>query len=448
MVVVAVMDWGAVIPTAVAILCVPVVAAVTMLAARLICTPYVDTVVRMEALADGDLDSMIQYAGHRDCVGRMTKAMVVFRENAARLREASAVQDRVVSEMRAGLGRLADNDLSAEITSTFPAEYEQLRVDYNRAVAALRGAIGQVAIVADDIRAGSGEIRAATEDLSSRTEQQASSIERTTSSMNQVNDTVRLNADAAREMNSTVSEVHGEAHEGGKIVERAVAAMNAISQSAQEISQIIGTIDGIAFQTNLLALNAGVEAARAGDAGKGFAVVANEVRALAQRSADAAQEIKQLIGKSNQLVDAGVGLVDETGAALAKIVERIGMVREKVESIADSAVTQASNLDEIGSSLGEMDRTTQQNAAMVEQSTAAARNLATQADRLAGLVGGFSTGAGARATAAPVGRIAPAARPARRPAPHAPSHPAPARAVQGNLARSLAPAAEADWTEF
>jgi methyl-accepting chemotaxis protein len=435
--------WGGVVPVIGSVLAWIAVVATTMVAGRLICDPYVNTVMRMEALADGDLDSTIAYTRHSDCVGRMTKAMAVFRENAKALKESATTQDRVVSEMRAGLGRLADNDLSVEITAAFPAAYEQLRHDYNRAVLALRAAISEVATVADDIRAGSGEIRAATEDLSGRTEQQASSIERTTSSMSQVNDTVRLNADAAREMNSTVSEVHGEANEGGKIVERAVVAMNAISQSAQEISQIIGTIDAIAFQTNLLALNAGVEAARAGDAGKGFAVVANEVRALAQRSADAAHEIKQLIGKSNQLVGAGVGLVDETGSALGKIVERIGMVREKVESIADSAVSQATNLGQIGSSLSEMDQTTQQNAAMVEQSTAAARNLAGHADRLAGLVGGFRTGQGP-AVAGPAPRSQPYAAPypGPRPAPRA------MPAVHGNLARAAPPSDSADWAEF
>lgn len=386
--------WGTTGPVVLALACWAAVVVVMRVAGRLICDPYVNTVVRMEGLAGGDLASPIAYTDHRDCVGRMTKAMAVFRDNARTIEEQAAAQNRVVSAMQKGLEHLASNDLSAKITEEFPPEYEQLRLDYNRAVDSLSHAIGEVARVAGDIRIGSGEIRLASEDLAGRTERQASSIERTTTAMTEVNGTVRKSADDARQMNLTVNEVHGDANEGGKVVERAMTAMNAISQSAREISQIIGVIDGIAFQTNLLALNAGVEAARAGDAGKGFAVVANEVRALAQRSAEAAHQIKTLIQNSNELVDAGVGLVDETGAALGTIVERIGDVRGRVESIAEISVYQATSLDQIGTTMTEMDRMTQQNAAMVEESTAAARNLAAQADQLADLVGIFRTGTG------------------------------------------------------
>ncbi len=396
----------------------------------------------MEALAAGDLDGHIAYTSHQDCVGRMTKAMAVFRENAREVQQFSAAQAHVVQAMQDGLGRLASNDLSGEITVPFPPEYEQMRVDYNRAVSALRATMLAVADVADGIRSGAGEIRSASEDLASRTESQAAAIEQTTGAMDEANATVRHNAEAARDVNVTVGEVHGQAHDGGMIVERAVEAMNAISQSAQEISQIIGVIDGIAFQTNLLALNAGVEAARAGDAGKGFAVVANEVRALAQRSADAAREIKDLIGKSNQLVDAGVGLVDETGSALGKIVVGIGQVRDRVQQIADSAVSQAQNLGQIGNSLADMDRTTGQNAAMVEESAAASRSLAERADQLAAMIGSFRTGvAVATANITAMKRPGAFTQLSERRRATAPSR------TNGALALASAPGND-DWAEF
>jgi methyl-accepting chemotaxis protein len=214
-----------------------------------------------------------------------------------------------------------------------------------------------------------------------------------------------------------------------------LAAMAGIEQSAQEISQIINVIDSISFQTNLLALNAGVEAARAGDAGKGFAVVANEVRALAQRSADAAKDIKVLITASAQQVSGGVALVGETGTLLETIVGRVGEINERIGEIASSTKNQAVNLQQVNSAVGDMDRMTQQNAAMVEESTAAARSLADEANELSGLVGQFRTGAQSGSTIA-----FPAANARRK------SAPAPAR--RGNLALKAPPPSGDDWTEF
>ena len=246
---------------------------------------------------------------------------------------------------------------------------------------------------------------------------------------------MRDTAGKAGEVQRSIADVHHEAEEGGQVVRRAVAAMAAIEKSANEITQIIAVIDGIAFQTNLLALNAGVEAARAGDAGKGFAVVANEVRALAQRSADAAKDIKELIEASTTQVNDGVSLVGETGTLLDTILQRIGGVTVLTAEIAQSAESQSANLQHINASVGEMDRMTQQNAAMVEESTAAARNLADEANELTRMVDRFQTG---DEVPAPIGL---AAAPRRAPVAVMP-------AVVGNLALQCDSFADDEWAEF
>jgi len=256
--------------------------------------------------------------------------------------------------------------------------------------------------------------------------------------MNHVTSNVGETARGAVSVQHSIGEAHQEATDGGVVVERAVAAMAAIERSAQEITQIINVIDGIAFQTNLLALNAGVEAARAGDAGKGFAVVANEVRALAQRSADAAKDIKELITASSEQVAGGVRLVGETGELLQKIVTRVGEINDKVRGIAQSTESQSTNLQQVNTAVAEMDRMTQHNAAMVEESTAAARSLAQEANQLTGLVSRFRTsGAGATATAITL----PPAAARRKTVSRQP-------AVAGNLAIKIESTADDDWTEF
>jgi methyl-accepting chemotaxis protein len=414
---------------------------------KLICDPYVETVVRMEGLAAGDLSSEIRNTEFSDCVGRMTKAMQVFRDNAETVKKAGESQQVIVRNLSEGLSKLAEGDLTFRVTAAFPAEYEMLRNSFNDTLSGLGEIISRVSSTASSVHTGATEIRSASGDLAERTEQQAASLEETAAAMSQVTGMVKDAANSAAEVNNSITEAHKEATAGGVVVQQAVSAMDAIEQSSQEISQIINVIDGIAFQTNLLALNAGVEAARAGDAGKGFAVVANEVRALAQRSADAAKDIKALITTSSKQVSQGVALVGETGTMLSSIVSRVGDISELITGIAKSAEIQASSLQQVNSAVGEMDKMTQQNAAMVEESTAASRSLANEADELASLVARFQTGSGSTMggrSAAPtpmIARSAPRSAPRRAAAQYAPPM------VQGNLAIK-ADVSDEDWTEF
>ncbi|MBF5092593.1 methyl-accepting chemotaxis protein [Novosphingobium sp. NBM11] len=406
-----------------------------------ICTPYVQTVQRMEALAAGDVDAPVRFTEYRDCVGRMTKAMAIFRNNALELRKGRAAEEReIINSLSDGLGHLAANNLEFRLEKPFPGAYDAVRRDFNAAAEALATALQSVRAAASGVLVGASEIRAASDDLAQRNERQAASLEETAVAMNQITGKMVSTAERAGEVQQTIGAAHREASEGGEVVTRATEAMSAIESSAREISQIINVIDGIAFQTNLLALNAGVEAARAGDAGKGFAVVANEVRALAQRSANAARDIKELITLSSRQVADGVMLVGEAGGLLERIVGGVGEISALVTEIADTAHEQAQNLRHVNTSVGEMDRMTQQNAAMVEQATAAARSLASEAHELTALVDRFRMGES---------EDRPAYRPAARSKPSIPSIPR----VQGNLALAPEPAAAVadqadDWSEF
>ncbi|MBB3347297.1 methyl-accepting chemotaxis protein [Sphingomonas sp. BK069] len=355
----------------------------TWYSGKLISDPYVTTVVRMEGLAAGDLDSAILYFDHRDCVGRMTRAMQVFRDNAETIRRASADSQMMVEALGAGLGRMAAGDLTSPIDTPFAEQFETVRRDFNAARESMASTLNRVSVVASGINSGSSDIRAASDDLSRRTEQQAAALEETAAAMEEITTTVRETADGAAKASELVSQARGEAQTSGGIVERAVSAMGGIERTSAEIADIIGVIDGIAFQTNLLALNAGVEAARAGDAGRGFAVVASEVRALAQRSADAAKDVKARIAASTVQVEVGVELVNATGLALRGINERVEEISAIVTTIATSAKEQAIGLQQVNTAISEMDGVTQQNAAMVEQATAATRSLAADAEKLA-----------------------------------------------------------------
>lgn len=402
-----------------------------MYSGKLICDPYVNTVVRMEGLAAGDLDSRIDYMDHKDCVGRMTRAMTVFRDNAVAIRTNAEETSSVVTSVGQGLEMLSKGDLTFRITNSFPGEYEKLRVSFNEAIERLDEILSSVASSAASVRNGSSELRSASDDLSSRTEQQAASLEETSAAMREVTKLLTDTSSSIAQVNTAIAETHNEASEGGTVVQRAVTAMGAIEKSSSEISQIIAVMDGISFQTNLLALNAGVEAARAGDAGKGFAVVANEVRALAQRSADAAKDIKDLINNSSNQVSLGVDMVAKTGSMLENIVHRVGEITALATSINTATESQVNNLAQINSAVADMDKMTQQNAAMVEESTAASRNMASEAEHLAAMVARFTVG-GAHAAA-----------PARTATEHALSAVRHAPRVQGNLAID-----DADWDDF
>ncbi|MEJ2816735.1 MULTISPECIES: methyl-accepting chemotaxis protein [unclassified Caulobacter] len=335
-------------------------------------------------------------------------------------RKAEEEQSAVVCSLAGYLKRLAGGDLTARITETFEGRFLPIKEDYNAAVDALRAAIGQIVDSTDGLRGGADEISAASDDLSRRTEQQAASLEETAAALDEITATVRRSAVGAKEASDAASGARQEAARSGEVVRDAVAAMGEIEQSSGQITQIIGVIDEIAFQTNLLALNAGVEAARAGDAGRGFAVVAQEVRALAQRSAEAAKEIKTLIANSTSQVARGVQLVGDTGQALSGIVGKVAEIDTLISEIAQSSQEQATGLNQVNSAINQMDQVTQQNAAMVEQATAAAANLRTESVGLAELVSRFHTGEAVHRRAAPAARPRAAAetpRPAARPVP-------------------------------
>jgi methyl-accepting chemotaxis protein len=301
----------------------------------------------------------------------------------------SAEQDFVVEKLAGGLRGYAAGAMMLRLNEPFPPKYEPLRQDFNTAMSqaedSLRGIIASIEV----IRSGSRDISQAADNLSGRTERQAASLQETSAALDEITTAVHKTAEGAAHARDVVKTAKSNAEKGGTIARQAIGAMGGIEKSSQQIGEIIGVIDEIAFQTNLLALNAGVEAARAGEAGRGFAVVASEVRALAQRSAEAAKEIKALINASRGQVEQGVDLVLETGKALEAIFTQVAEIDTVVSAIAASAQEEATGLNEVTAAIGVMDQSTQQNAAMVEESTAASHALAEETEELTHLVNRF-----------------------------------------------------------
>jgi methyl-accepting chemotaxis protein len=287
------------------------------------------------------------------------------------------------------LRAVAERDLTQRLPTPFAPEYETLRENFNRTAAELSAVMLQVASAAEGVATGADEIHSASSDLAKRNELQAARVDQTSTALGEVTGNVQSTAASAKEVQRVIAEAHHEVVEGGEIVRQAVDTMASVEKSSQEVGSIIALIEGIAFQTNLLALNAGVEAARAGEAGKGFAVVANEVRALAQRSADAASEITALIKTSSDQVNSGVSLVRQTGEFFARIMDNVTRIETHVRTIAEASQGQADNLQQVSHAAGDMGRMTQQNAAMVEEATAAASSLSRQAVELQRLVAAF-----------------------------------------------------------
>ncbi|HTI02435.1 MAG TPA: methyl-accepting chemotaxis protein [Acidisoma sp.] len=321
----------------------------------------------------------------------MTKTADAARATIEAERARVAEEDHHAMEILAkGMVALAEGDLTHRITAHLSEKNEALKRNFNATAQSMEETMKAIVTSTKSVRAGAGEITKATDDLSRRTEQQAASLEETAAALDQVTANVKATAQGANEARGVVSSAKTDAERSGAVVGEAVKAMGGIENSSKQIGNIIGVIDEIAFQTNLLALNAGVEAARAGDAGRGFAVVATEVRALAQRSADAAKEIKTLIMASSKQVETGVKLVAETGQALERIVDQVNRMSVLVTEIANSAQEQATGLAEVNTAVNQMDQATQQNASMVEETTAASHGMASEAEDLARMVGQFS----------------------------------------------------------
>jgi methyl-accepting chemotaxis protein len=370
---------------------------------RGVVSPLVDLTKVITRTSSGELDVEVPSAHRKDEIGQMARALIVFRdaavektqlENTAaetrrqtdneRLRNESAHAEsarqvaQVVNALGAGLERLACGDLVFRLTGEMSEDYRKVQADFNAAIQQLQQTVRDIALASVEVSNAAAEISASTTDLSQRTEEQAASLEQTSASMEEISVTVKNNAENALRANELAKGARDVADRGGEVVAQAVSAMAQIEESSSKISEIISVIDEIARQTNLLALNAAVEAARAGEAGRGFAVVASEVRSLAQRSSQAANDIKSLIVSSNGRVRDGVDLVNRAGTALSEIVEAIRRVADIVSDIANASSEQATGIDQINKTLGQMDEMTQQNSSLVEQNAATAKTLESQ----------------------------------------------------------------------
>ncbi|WP_404338465.1 methyl-accepting chemotaxis protein [Sphingomonas sp. MMS12-HWE2-04] len=362
---------------------------------RAIAEPYVNTVLRMEALASGDLESSIQFTDYSDCVGRMTKAMFAFRDSAQAQITLNAEAEKhacLVRGMTANLKALADGDLTADITADYPAEYAELKAHFNDALASLRALIGSVARSASSLRGGSSEISAASESLARRTEANAASLEETSAAIAQIDERLRTTATAATRTVERADGAIATVGSGRRVTEEAVQAMTRVSDSAKGIDSVIEGLDKIAFQTRVLAMNAAVEAGRAGEAGRGFAVVADLVSALAMRAEEEAKRARDQLTVTQNEVIVAVESVEKVDGALAAISNDVDAVHALLSTMATDNRAQALAISQITESVTSMDQSTQQNAAMVEETSAAARNLDAEVATLAHQAQRFQTG--------------------------------------------------------
>ncbi|QPF76285.1 HAMP domain-containing protein [Roseateles sp. DAIF2] len=352
-------------------------------------------------------------------------------------------------------GQIAGGDLTTRVAVNRRDEFGLLLGAMDRMAGQLRQVVGEVRQGIESVSTASSEIATGNHDLSARTEQTASSLQQTASSMEELTATVGHSADTARQANQLASSAAEAATRGGQVVEQVVGNMAQITESSRRIGDIIGTIDGIAFQTNILALNAAVEAARAGEQGRGFAVVASEVRSLAQRSAEAAKEIKGLIGVSVERVEAGAQLVEQTGSAMNDIVHSVKRVTDLIGEIASAAGEQRDGIAQVNQAVTQLDQMTQQNAALVEESAAAAQSLREQSARLAEAVSVFKVDRQVVAAAAPATKaFRPAAPAAKKPTAAAATKPKPAAARKAPAPTAPAPtpkpgpAVTDEWESF
>jgi methyl-accepting chemotaxis protein len=457
-----------------------VVALISLLAAGLIAYFYVQrSLVRrlsatcntMRQLSSGDNTVAIAGVEDGDEIGEMARALTVFRDAAVEKEqlEARAAEDRRIAEeerarsdaaraeaarqvaqvvdgLGQGLERLAQGDLTYRVRDDWAGEYHKIQSDFNNAIDQLQDTLTAIVESTREVSSASAEISSSTTDLSQRTEEQAANLEETSASMEQISATVKKNAENAQHANGLMRGTRDVAGRGGEVVAQAVSAMTRIEDSSRKISDIISVIDEIARQTNLLALNAAVEAARAGEAGRGFAVVASEVRSLAQRSSQAAKDIKDLITNSSNAVGQGVQLVNRAGESLTEILKSINEVAAIVADIANASAEQATGIDQINKALNQMDEVTQQNSALVEENAATAKTLEHQSHALDGRVAAFRLFEDGEEVA-----IAPAPAPAA-PAPKRTAAPVRKPVVRGNarqMQSALATAvAKDEWEEF
>jgi methyl-accepting chemotaxis protein len=321
-------------------------------------------------------------AGDFSLRGNANRFQFVYRELVEQLNQLMAISDKGLTEVGTLLTAIADGDLNKRINTQLPGQFGQLAADANQTASKLSDVVGGIRHAVDSINSAANEIATGNSDLSGRTEAQAASLEETAASMEELTATVRQNTENSREANGLAQDASNVAERGGVTVKQVVETMSKIQQASQRIGDIIGTIDSIAFQTNILALNAAVEAARAGEQGRGFAVVASEVRALAQRSADAAREIKILITDSVEQISEGANQVNTAGSTMQDIVGSIGSVSALMSEIYAASQEQSAGIEQVNLAITQMDEGTQQNAALVEEASAAAESLRQQAAAL------------------------------------------------------------------